>query len=240
MQVAFRFFRFFIKYSILGTLIVIVYANTVISTVPKAKIYYDVDLVPHNRVGLLLGTSKYVARGRVNKYFEYRLDAIVTLYEAGKVDYILASGDNAHRSYNEPRQMREELLRRGVPEDAIYLDYAGFSTFDSIVRINRVFGQFSFTVVSQAFQVQRALYIANEYGLSAVGFAASDVQSADALATTVREYLARVKALLDLHVLGRHPHFLGEPIRIGDEKGPSAHVPGSGDRDHGRASAKSE
>ncbi|MEN9531527.1 MAG: hypothetical protein RIQ83_751 [Pseudomonadota bacterium] len=177
--------------------------------------YDDVDAVPYNRVALVLGTSKYLIGGSPNHYFKYRIKAAAELYNNGKVDYILVSGDNATVQYNEPRQMRRALTQAGIPAKAIYSDYAGFRTLDSIVRAKEVFGQAHFTVVSQAFHNERAIFIARHFGIEAVGFNAKDPSAYQGIKTRVREVFARLMGLLDLYVLDKGPKFLGEPIVIG-------------------------
>ncbi|WP_265436471.1 SanA/YdcF family protein [Aeromonas media] len=177
--------------------------------------YDDVEAVPYNRVALVLGTSKYLIGGSPNHYFKYRIKAAAELYNNGKVDYILVSGDNATVQYNEPRQMRRALIQAGIPASAIYSDYAGFRTLDSIVRAKEVFGQARFTVVSQAFHNERAIFIARHFGIEAVGFNALDPSAYQGIKTRVREVFARLMGLLDLYVLDKGPKFLGEPIVIG-------------------------
>ncbi len=177
--------------------------------------YDDVDAVPYNRVALVLGTSKYLIGGSPNHYFKYRIKAAAELYNNGKVDYILVSGDNATVQYNEPRQMRRALIQAGIPASAIYSDYAGFRTLDSIVRAKEVFGQARFTVVSQAFHNERAIFIARHFGIEAIGFNALDPSAYQGIRTRVREVFARLMGLLDLYVLDKGPKFLGEPIVIG-------------------------
>ncbi len=173
--------------------------------------YDDVNAVPYNRVALVLGTSKYLIGGSPNHYFKYRIKAAAELYNNGKVDYILVSGDNATVQYNEPRQMRRALIQAGIPANAIYSDYAGFRTLDSIVRAKEVFGQAHFTVVSQAFHNERAIFIARHFGIEAVGFNAVDPSAYQGIKTRVREVFARLMGLLDLYVLDKGPKFLGEP-----------------------------
>lgn len=177
--------------------------------------YDDVNAVPYNRVALVLGTSKYLIGGSPNHYFKYRIKAAAELYNNGKVDYILVSGDNATVQYNEPRQMRRALIQAGIPASAIYSDYAGFRTLDSIVRAKEVFGQARFTVVSQAFHNERAIFIARHFGIEAIGFNALDPSAYQGIRTRVREVFARLMGLLDLYVLDKGPKFLGEPIVIG-------------------------
>ncbi|WFB35708.1 ElyC/SanA/YdcF family protein [Kiritimatiellota bacterium B12222] len=181
-----------------------------------ATAVHTVDTVPAHKVGLVLGCRRMLAHGRENLFFTYRIRESVALYEAGKIQYVLVSGDNSRKSYDEASDMQQALMERGVPEDRIVLDYAGFRTLDSVLRASKVFGQESFIVVSQDFHVRRALFIAQAKGLDVVGVAAQDVEGRGGLKTHVREYLARFKMMLDLYVLRRGPKFLGEPISIGE------------------------
>ena len=142
-----------------------------------------------------------------------RIKACVDLYNARKIDRIIVSGDNHHVSYNEPEAMRASLVEMGIPNEVIFLDYAGFRTFDSVVRAREVFGQQSFTVVSQKFHNERAIFIAGKKGIDAVGYNASGVGLNYGLMTYVRELFARCKVYLDL-ATGKKPHFLGEPVDL--------------------------
>jgi SanA protein len=171
-------------------------------------------------VALLLGTGKFLRSGYENPMYRYRIQAAASLYLSGKVNYILASGDNGRRDYDEPSQMTFDLMDAGVPFEAIYRDYAGFRTLDSVVRAQKVFGLREFIVVSQPFHNERALYLANASGVRAIGFNAQDVPFEYALKTRVREKFARLAAVLDVHVLHRQPKFLGDPIQIGVSKAP--------------------
>jgi len=178
-------------------------------------VYDDVNLIPHNKVGLLLGTAKYISDNYGNPYYEYRITAATDLYNAGKIDYILISGDNGNENYNEPQDMKNDLIKNGIPEDRIVLDYAGFRTYDSVIRINKIFGQTSFTIISQEFHNRRAIYIAKCFNLNAIGYNAKDVNSASAFKTNLREKFARVKVFVDL-LINKEPKFLGEKIEIGN------------------------
>jgi len=178
----------------------------------------DYNSLEYNEVGLLLGTSRY-AYGRPNSYFIHRINAAAELYRAGKVKYILVSGDNSMESYNEPRDMREALIAAGVSAEDIYLDYAGFSTLDSVVRASKVFNIKSLTVISQQFHCERAIYIARAHGIEAVGYAAKDVSGVSATRVKFREYLARVKAVMDVAIIGTEPTFYGDdPYEIGSHE----------------------
>lgn len=181
-------------------------------------IYTDVEAVPANRVGLLLGTSKYSIGGHINPFYQYRIDAATNLFEAGKIEFIIASGDNRHTNYNEPRRMRNDLVERGVPQDQIVTDTAGFRTLDSVIRSRKVFGQEAVTIISQKFHIERAIFIARHNGYAAIGFTAADVPRDYGYKTHLREYLARVKLMLDLYVFKTEPDFLGDEVQVGSEK----------------------
>ena len=200
--------------ALLGALAIGVYVcNKAVESASEGKLYTEVSQVPHNKVGLLLGTSKYLASGYKNLYYQYRIDATVKLYKAGKINYIVVSGDNGRTEYNEPEDMRNDLIAAGVDSTHIYLDYAGFRTFDSIVRLREIFGQSSATIISQPFHNQRAIYIASKEGIAAIGFNAKDVNAQAGFRVQLREKFARVKVFLD-YLFGKKPKFLGEKINI--------------------------
>ena len=131
-----------------------------VSKQTSEKIYTQVNKIPPNKVGLLLGTSKYLSSGHINLYYKYRIEAVTKLYRSGKIKFILISGDNGSKSYNEPELMKQDLIENGIPTSKIFLDYAGFRTLDSVLRAQKIFGQNSFTVISQEFHNERALYLA--------------------------------------------------------------------------------
>jgi len=179
----------------------------------KNKLYSDIAKVPHNKVGLLLGTSKILKDGRINLYYKFRIDAAVALFKAGKVEFILVSGDNGQEGYDETTTMQNDLIAAGIPANKIFMDYAGFRTLDSILRAKEVFGQVSITVISQPFHNERAVFIANNKGIAAIGFNAEDVHINSGFKTQAREKFARVKMLLDL-AFNKQAKFYGDKIEI--------------------------
>lgn len=195
-------------------LFLLLYSNYSISKY-SSQCYYSTVAIPKKKVGLLLGTIKQLRNGRVNLYYQYRLQAAVSLYKAKKISYILVSGDNSTENYNEPEDFQADLIALGIPASNIYLDYAGFRTLDSVVRCSEVFGEQSFTIISQAFHNERALFIANAYGLNAIGFNAKAVNLRRGVKVVIREYFARFKAFLDVYILHTSPKFLGKKIPIG-------------------------
>lgn len=193
-----------------------IYANIRVENSAIGRTYASVDSVPHNRVALLLGTNPLNRRGRPNTYFTNRINTAVQLYKAGKVDFIIASGDNHTRAYDEPTAMRDSLVAHGVPADRVILDFAGFRTLDSVVRAKEVFGCDTITIVSQGDHCARALYIAEAKGMEAVAVEAPlRAGRWVRVRLALREWLARDKMMFDIW-FGKQPHFLGEKIVIPD------------------------
>ena len=181
----------------------------------SGKVFDDPARVPANDVGLVLGTSKFSGPHRNrNPHFDGRMAAAAALYRAGKVKHLLLSGDNGTRGYDEPADMRAALLALGVPADATTLDAAGFRTLDSVVRARQVFGQCRLTIITDRFHTYRALFLARHEGIDAVAFPSREVALRFSMKSRVREYLADVRACLDLYVLRTRPRFLGEPIPV--------------------------
>lgn len=179
------------------------------------KTYDDVNEIPFNRVGLLLGTCKTMKdKKTINPFWQHRLEAAYDLWKAKKIDRILISGDNGWYGYNEPQDFFDAFIALGVPDSVMVPDFAGFRTHDSVIRCKKVFGQNKVTIISQEFHNERALFIAQKYGLDAIGYNAKDVGFRDNIYTSVREKLARVKLFLDVYVLNTKPHFLGKKINI--------------------------
>jgi SanA protein len=179
----------------------------------KSQVYTDLQQIPHNKVGLLLGTAKTLRHGWENLYYKYRIEAAVALYKAGKIDYILVSGDNGSKEYDETSAMQADLIAMGVPKERIFMDYAGFRTLDSVLRLKKVFGENAVTIISQPFHNQRAVFIANHKDITAVAYNAKDVSINSGFKTQLREKFARVKMLLDL-AFGKNAKFYGERIEI--------------------------
>ena len=203
----------FILFGIVFLLITIFICNKIVVDNAKERVFNSVKNIPANKVGLVLGTVKYLRNGRVNLYYKFRLEAAIKLYNSKKIKYIVVSGDNGSKKYDEPTAFKEDLVKVGIPEDRIYLDYAGFRTLDSMVRIKEIFGQDSITVISQQFHNERALFLADTYNIKAIGYNAKSISGKYALKVNLREYLARVKLFIDI-LFNTQPKYLGEPIKI--------------------------
>ncbi len=198
---------------ILAQILLLLICDQLIVQDSMGKTYSDISLIPENKVGLVLGTSRKLAVGGLNPYYTNRIDATVQLYQARKIEFVLVSGDNSSRYYNEPHAIKKDLVQGGIPEDKIYLDYAGFRTLDSMVRARFIFGLDSVTIISQKFHNERAIYLAEKKGLKAIGFNATDLSGSPGYKVRFREYFARVKVFIDL-ALNTQPRFYGEHIDI--------------------------
>ena len=200
---------------LLGVFIVLglIITNYMISYQAKDHIYDSVEDIPKNKVGLLLGTIKFLSNGNINLYYTYRINATVALYKAKKIDFVLISGDNGNTNYDEPTTFKKDLIAKGIPEHKIFLDYAGFRTLDSVIRAKAVFGQDSITIISQQFHNERAIYLSKHNDIKAVAFNAKDVSGRYGLKVQLREYLARAKASIDV-LFNVEPKFLGDKIEI--------------------------
>ncbi len=197
----------------LGGFLFLLACNAYIEMSAEQEIFSEIQDLPERPVALVLGTSRRV-NGRPNRFYTARIRAAADLFHSKKIRHILVSGDNSQRSYDEPTAMKEDLINLGVPEDRITIDYAGFRTLDSVVRAHRVFGQRRFVIVTQRFHGERALFLARHHGLDAVAYCAADVTGRAGMKTHLREYLARVKAIVDVWILRKGPKFLGPPVEI--------------------------
>ena len=184
-------------------IVLMLICNQIVVNNAKGKVFSDIDSIRYNKVGLLLGTTPQARIGHITNYFFiYRIDAAEQLYKAGKIEKILISGDeDSLDGVNETECMRDSLVARGVPASAIILDGKGYRTICSVINANKVYGLKSFTVISQKFHNERAIYQAEHLGLDVENiqaYNAKDPRSRRAYLTTIREYFAKVKMFMDL------------------------------------------
>lgn len=160
-----------------------------------------------------MGTSKYQPEGGKNLFYTNRIIATALLYKTDKIKHILISGDNAHEPYDEPTTILKDLMRQGVPRENITLDYAGFRTWDSMIRAEEIFGATDYIIISQDFHLQRAIYIARAFDQKVHGFEAPAPEGVPEVKMIIREHFARILMLWDIF-RGNSPHFLGEAEHI--------------------------
>lgn len=191
-----------------ATVVISVASEVTVANAAKGRLFDSALAVPQRDVGLVLGTAPKVVGGSPNILYEKRLDAAAELFNQGRIKCILVSGDNRDSRYNEPYQMKMDLIKRGISTDRVVCDYAGLRTLDSVVRASKIFGQQSFVVISQGFHNERAIYIASAKGLDVVGYNATDTPTG--VGPWMRERFARVVAILDTKLINRQPRFLGQ------------------------------
>jgi SanA protein len=203
------FFRQLVRLALL-VLLLAVGCNLWVLLTTSSRIFDDAEKINVMPVGLVLGTTRKVSKDELNQHFENRVAAAASLYLAGKVERLLVSGFREESGYyDEPRDMTARLLELGVPAAAITPDHAGLRTLDSVVRARRVYGLERITVISDDFHVPRALFIADREGIEAIGFRGDSVSLSHSIRARVREFFARVKAVIDLYLLDTQPGELG-------------------------------
>lgn len=190
------------------------FCNKVIESCSSQFIERNIHDLPSRRVGLLLGTSKFLKNGSINLYYKYRVAGAIKLFRSGKVKIVIVSGDNSSKNYDEPSMMRSDLIKGGIPASRIFCDYAGFSTIDSVLRAKLIFDAKEIIVISQKFHVERAIYIGNRSGMQVVGYAVQDVPQRYDKNMGLRELLARVKAVAEICLFQKSPRFLGDKISL--------------------------
>lgn len=224
----------------LGTLVLmagllLLLANLWVLGQTRERIDYHLPQCRAEQIGIVFGTSHWTRSGARNPYFEARMSASARLLRLGRIDHLLLSGDNRTLSYNEPITMWRDLRGREVPETAMTLDYAGFSTFDTLARAREVFGVERALLITQAWHLPRALFIAGSVGIEAHGCAVEERVVKGQWRLAAREWVARLATLGDLYLWGREPYFLGPPeplvitpreLKAGQESWAAATPPG--------------
>lgn len=162
----------------------------------KDRVYRHVEQLPKREYAVVLGTAKYYPSGSPNLYYRHRLEATKKLFDHQKADYFLLSGDNKTAYYNEPKMMTEDLYKAGISKIYLKQDYAGYSTLESVLRADRVFKLPPFTIISQSFHCERALFIASFYNIDAICFAAEYPEAH--YKVRIREFFARSAMVIQL------------------------------------------
>lgn len=189
-----------------------IFLNVSVLSSTEQQMYFEIDKVPAQQTALVLGALVY-KDGSLSEIVKDRLDTAIELYEAEKVSKILLSGDHGRYVYDEVNAMKDYVLKKGIVKEDVFLDHAGFDTFDSLYRAREIFQIKDLIIVTQEFHLPRALYLANHLDIKAVGMVADKHQYLAAKYNAFRESLARVKAYLNLFFNSK-PTFLGEAIPI--------------------------
>ncbi len=191
---------------------IVLFADWRVNSIGKPKMYTTVEALPDAPTVIVLGASVY-ANGNLSPVLKDRVDTALELYNSGKVERFLLSGDHGQNNYDEVNAMKDYLNKRGVPNSVIFLDHAGFDTYDSMYRAQYIFNVQQAIVVTQRFHLPRALYIANRLDLNYIGFVADKRQYRSLESFERREYLAKIKAVWEV-LINKKPTYLGEKIPI--------------------------
>jgi len=180
----------------------------------RTYVHSSVESLPATAVGVVLGTSKNIAPNRPNLHFQTRMEATSRLYQAGRIRHVIVSGAQNSRYYDEPTDMISALVALGIPKSAITPDRSGFRTLDSVVRVAEVFGETRYTLITDDFHINRAVFLARHHGHDAIGFSATRVEPALSFKSRFREIFARVKAVLDVYLFSTQPREHSEPRHL--------------------------
>ncbi len=201
-------------YLILAGLVAIISINYYVTSSTKTKIYYSAKKFPKNDVGIIFGAG--INGNQPSKYLKDRLDAGIMLWKAKRINKILLSGDNGRQEYDELTVMKNYCYSHGVDTTKIFIDYAGFDTYSTMYRAKHIFKIKRATLISQKYNLNRAIYIGNQLGVKSVGYSANQGEYLGYKYVQFRECLSRCKSFFDV-LRNREPKFLGGEININGE-----------------------
>lgn len=209
--------------TILGMGLILALIGIVITALPwlstQNQRQDSVDAVTPARMAIVFGAGYYKdgEEERLYRITAHRVEAAVKLYTAGMVDRILVSGDNSVAQYNEPKAMWNHALELGVPAEALCLDYAGRSTYDTCYRAKHIFGIDQAVMVTQAYHLPRAVYLCEQMGIESQGLEADSATGFEGDYPRgdyyrFRESLAVWKALWEAHIDKREAEIMGPAV----------------------------
>jgi SanA protein len=209
-----RFIRTLIIILIIGFCILFLIPRLLNILVQSPKIYENIEDVPTSRVAIVFGAG-LKSDGTVTRILRDRVNAAIQLYEAGKVEKILFSGDNRVVEYNEPAAMYQHAIEQGIPAEDLVLDYAGRRTYDTCYRANEIFQVEDAILVTQRFHLPRALFLCNNMGVKSTGYSAdlSYYFKSSRVIWNIREIPATFVAIFDAWFRKPIP-VLGDPLPI--------------------------
>lgn len=221
-MIRFKNYKKYIKRIFLSGVIVFIlgicltaYSNIYILKQADGYLYQTINGLPHAQAVMILGARVY-NNGQMSDMFRDRVDTAIQVYQAGIVSKILVSGDHGTHGYDEVNTAREYLLTKGIPAEDIFLDHAGFDTYDSMYRARDIFDVETLIISTQDFHLTRAVYLARALGIEAYGISADRRSYVAIKRNQLREILARFKAFLNI-VFHSGPRYLGAPIPITGE-----------------------
>jgi vancomycin permeability regulator SanA len=196
---------------------IIVAFNVWLSNTYAARIYQTSADLPRDEqrnIAIVFGAG-LTRSGEPTRVLYDRVATAVDLYQRGLVTKLLLTGDNRFENYNEPEAMRRAAIELGVPDADLVLDYAGRRTYDSCYRAKEIFGVQRAILVTQAFHLERALYLCDAFGIDSLGLKADRRNYTSGAQTLwlLREMLATLGAWIDVNITRPLP-VLGDPLPI--------------------------
>jgi len=209
--------HFLIKHNLITLLIaffvvftaIVFFYDTKIENIAEYRIFNSVDKIPTKKVAVLLGTEKKFKNGELNQLYFSRINAVCELYKAKKINVIIISRNQG----NVIDELKEDLIKKGIPKNKIILDYAGTRTYDSMYRIYKVYGQKDFIVIAQNDQNERAIYIAKKHGLSAIAYNAKEYTGYNSFRLNMIEKLERTRLFFEF-MFKKKPNYSGERVKV--------------------------
>lgn len=198
---------------IIGPIAIILFINFYVLSFSGSGYFEKNHIPPNNFIGLVFWAS-VKQNGDPSDILKDRLKGAYSLYKQGNIEKIIVSGDNSTLRYNEPVAMQKYLMKLGVDQEDIYLDYAGFDTYDSLYRAKEIFWVKSITLFTQDFHLKRAMYISKRLGIHTYGYETNLQRYVLQDYNNRREIFARVKAFLEVEILKNTPRYLWEKITI--------------------------
>lgn len=203
----------YITIAIIIIAVIIISINFYVKITTQKQIIQEKDLENMSDIDCIIILGAAIWGDKPSPMLEDRLLEGINLYKNNVSNKIIMSGDHGRKEYDEVNIMKKYAIEKGVPSEKIFMDHAGFSTYESIYRAKEIFGAKKVIIVTQKYHLYRALYISNQLGIEAYGVGADPRQYAGATYRELREILARNKDFVKC-ILKPQPTYLGETIPV--------------------------
>ena len=207
-----KIFKILIVIAIIS-IILVLFINFYVVGIAKNKMIKDNDYSLLKDVDCILILGAGIWGDKPSPMLQDRLDEGVKLYKEGIASKIIMSGDHGREEYDEVNIMKEYAIEQGVPSEDIFMDHAGFSTYESIYRAKEIFDANNIVIVTQEYHLYRALYIADKLNINAYGVNSDPRKYSGQTFRELREILARNKDFINC-IIKPEPTYLGESIPV--------------------------
>ncbi|MGD1088708.1 MAG: ElyC/SanA/YdcF family protein [Verrucomicrobiota bacterium] len=194
--------KFFVIFAVVFFAILLA-INLYVVVLAKNRMFTRISNLPRYEFGLVMGTEPLRPDGSTNFHFFSRTDAAAEVYLSGKANRLLISGNKNNRGFDEVSEIKNQLLKKGVPESAMILDFDGKTTWESARRAAEVYHLQKVIIVTDTFHAPRSIYLCQHFGVDSVAFCARE-EHIDfwSIRSQIREWLARVKAVFQVLIDG--------------------------------------